>query len=92
MQNILLYKAKQLNRKVRKRNFWHVRPMKTQIRLRISAVWSEFSLSAWRNFAFLVIENVPTEDSDQTAHLRSLTRIFAGRTCPKVFRDVAVYF
>ena len=46
-----------LNRNVRKRTFtsWHMRPTKTQISLRIRAVWSESSLSAWRNFASLAI-------------------------------------
>ena len=34
-----------------KTSFWHVRPTKTQISLRILAVWYESSLSAWRNFA-----------------------------------------
>ena len=34
---------------------WHVRPTKTQISLRIRAVWSESSLSARRNFASLAI-------------------------------------
>ena len=36
---------------VRKRTFGHMRPTKTQISLRIRAVWSESSLPAWRNFA-----------------------------------------
>ena len=31
---------------VRKRTMWNVRPAKTQIRLRIRAVWSESSLGA----------------------------------------------
>ena len=68
----------------RKRTFWHVRPTKTQISLPIQAVWSECSLSAWRNSASLGILNVPSEDSDQTTRMRSLIWIFAGRTCPKV--------
>ena len=69
---------------VRKRTFWYVRPTKTQISLRIRAVWSESSLSAWRNFASLAIQKAPSEDSDQTARMRRLIRIFAGRTCLKV--------
>ena len=55
---------------VRKRAFWHIRPTKTPISLRIRAVWSKSSLSAWRNFASLAIKNA--------------YRIFARRTCPKV--------
>ena len=69
--------------------FWHVRPTKILITLRMRTVWSvsacaqsESSLSAWRNFASLTIPNAPSEDSDQTARLRSLIRIFAGRTLP----------
>ena len=69
---------------VRKRTFWHVRETKTQISLRIRAVWSESLLSAWRNFASLAIQNAPREDSDQTAWMRRLIWIFAVRTCPKL--------
>ena len=32
----------------------------------------------------LAIQNAPSEDSDQTARMRSLIRIFAGCTCPEV--------
>ena len=42
------------------------------------------SLSAWRNFASLAIQNASSEDSDQTARMRRLIWIFAGRTCPKL--------
>ena len=69
---------------VRKCTFWHVCPTKTQISLRIRAVLLESSLSAWRNIASLAIQNAPSEDSDQTARMRSLIWIFAGRTCSKV--------
>ena len=72
--------ADYLSPNVRKRTFWHVRPMKTQISLRIHAVWLESSLSAWRNFASLAIQNAPREDSDQTARMRRLIWIFAGRS------------
>ena len=73
-----------------------MRPAKTQISLRIRAVWSESSLSAWKkkkkkknykkkkkknNLASLAIENAPSEDSDQTARMRRLIWIFVGRTC-----------
>ena len=50
----------------------------------IPAVWSESSLSTRRNFVSFAIENVPCEDSDQTAWMRSLIWIFAMRTCPKI--------
>ena len=67
-----------LNRNGRKRTFWYVRPTKTQLRLRIRAVWSEPSLSISRKFASLFIQNAPNEDSDQTVQMRSLIWIFAG--------------
>ena len=44
---------------VRKRTFCHVILTKTQISLRIYAVWSECLLSAWRNFVSLTIQNAP---------------------------------
>ena len=58
--------------------------MKTQTGLRIRAVWSESSLSAWRNVASLAIKNAPSENSDQTPRMRRLISFVAGRTCPKV--------
>ena len=61
-----------------------MRPSKTQISLRICAVWSKSSLSAWRNIASLAIQDAPSEDSDQTARMRRLIWIFVGRTCTKV--------
>ena len=39
---------------------------------------NQSSLSAWRNFDFLAIQNVPSEDSDQTAQMHRLIWIFAG--------------
>ena len=48
------------------------------------AAVQETSSSPWRNLASLVIQNAPSEDSDQTARMRSLIWIFAGRTCPKL--------
>ena len=44
--------------------FRHMRPTKSQNIMRILLVWSESSLSAWRNFASLAIQNAPSEDSD----------------------------
>ena len=62
---------------------WHGHPTKTQISLRIRAVWFESSLSAWRNFASLAIQNALTEDSRQTARMCKLIWIFARCTYPK---------
>ena len=44
-----------------------MRPTKTQNSLRTRAVRLESSLSPLRNVASLAIQNVPSEDSDQTA-------------------------
>ena len=68
-----------MSRNVQKRAFSYVRPTKTQISLRMRAVWSESSLSA-----SFVNQNASSEDSDQTARMRRLIWINAGRTCPKV--------
>ena len=76
--------TKYLSRDERKRTFWHVRPTKTQIRLRMRTVWSESSLSEWRNFASLAIQNAPSEDSDHIARMRRMIWVFSGGTCPKV--------
>ena len=59
-----------------------MRLAKTQISQYICAVWSGYSLSAWRNFASLTIQNVQSEDSDQTAGMCRLIWIWC--TCPKV--------
>ena len=48
------------------------------------AVLLKSSLSAWRNFAFLAVQNAPSEESDHTAPLRRLIWIFAGSKYPKV--------
>ena len=41
----------------------------------------ECSLSTWRQVASLLLQNAHSEDSDQTARMRRLIWIFAGRTC-----------
>ena len=57
---------------MRKCTFRHVRPMKTQINLRIRTVRLEPSSSALRNFAYMAIQYAPSEDSHQTARMRRL--------------------
>ena len=84
-----------MGRNMRKHTWWYVHLTKTQISLRIRTVWSDSSLSTWRNFASLAIQTAPSEDSDQSAHSRRLIRIFTGRIlnlvwiftgriCPKI--------
>ena len=57
-----------------------VRPAKTRISLGIRPVWSESSLSAWRNLGSLATHWVHGEDSDQTGQLPRLIWVFAGHT------------
>ena len=70
-----------LRRNLRKRTFWHVRPTKTQISLRIHAVWSVFVVRM-KKLYHLGYLNAPSEDSDQTARMRKLNWTFTGRTGP----------
>ena len=44
---------------------WHVCPVKTQISLGIHPIWSESSLSAWRNLGSLATHWAHSEDPDQ---------------------------
>ena len=48
---------------------WHVRTAKTQISLGLCPVWSESSLSAWRNLGSLATHWAHSQDSDQPEHL-----------------------
>ena len=63
-----------------KTNKMSVRPAKTQISLGIRPVWSESSLSAWRNLGSLATYWAHSEDSDQTWRMSRLIWVFAGRT------------
>ena len=72
---------KHLSRLMTKPTKWHVRPAKTQISLGIRPVWSESSLSAWRNLGSLATYWAHSEDSDQTGRMPRLIWVVAGRTC-----------
>ena len=69
-----------LSRDMTKPTKWHVRPAKTQISLGIRSIWSESSLSAWRNLGSLATNWAHAEDSDQTGRMPRLIWVFAGRT------------
>ena len=56
----------------------HRRPAKAQASLRIHPVWSESSLSAWRNLGSLASHWAHIEDSDQTGRMPRLIWVFAG--------------
>ena len=62
-----------------KTNKMSVRLAKTQISLGIHPVWSESSLSVWRNLGSLAINWADSEDSDQTGPMPRLIWVFAGR-------------
>ena len=57
-----------------------VRPAKTQICQGIRPVWSDSSLSAWRNLGSLATHWAHSEDSGQTGRVPRLIWVFAGRT------------
>ena len=63
-----------------KTNKMSMRPPKTQMSLGIRPVWSESSLSAWRNLGSLATHWAHSEDSDQTGRMPRLIWVFAGRT------------
>ena len=71
-----------MSRNDRKRTFGHVRTAKIQISLRIRAVWSESSLSAF--WIAKHAKQVDNENYNQTARMRGLTRVLFGRICQKV--------
>ena len=80
----------QMSPNVRKYTFWHERRTKTQISLRIRADWSESSLSAWRNFASLAIQNAPSEDSDQSANGPADWILCLAHLSEDAFSDVTI--
>ena len=51
----------------KKHTFWNVHQMKIQISLASEQSDQSLCLMAWWNFASLAIQNMPSEDSDQTA-------------------------
>ena len=78
---ILMRRIKQqMSRLMTKPTKWYVRPAKTLISLGTHPVWSESSLSAWRNLGSLATHWAPSEDSDQIGRMPRLIWVFAGRT------------
>ena len=59
---------------------WPVHPGKTQISLGICPVWSESSLSAWKNMGSLATHWVHSEDCDRTGWMPRLIWVFAECT------------
>ena len=58
-----------------------VRLAKVQISLGIRPVWTESSLSAWRNTGSSATQWAHWEHSDQTGRMPRLIWVFAGRPC-----------
>ena len=75
-----VFRSKQNEPRHDKTNTVSVRPSKTRISLGIRPVWSESSLSAWRNLGSLATHWAHSEDSDQTGRMPRLIWGFAGRT------------
>ena len=63
---------------MRRHTFFHVHPVKIQVFLQIWAVRLESLLYTWRNFGSLVIQNMSSKDSNQTAQMSRLIWIFPG--------------
>ena len=68
-----------ISRRMTKPTKWPLRPAKTQISLGIRPVWSESSLSAWRNIGSSATHWAHCEDSDQIGWMTRLIWVFAGR-------------
>ena len=62
----------QMNRLMTKPTKWPLRPAKTQISMGIHLVWSESSLSAWRNIGSSATHWAHYKDSDQTGQMPRL--------------------
>ena len=71
-----------VSRNIRKCTLWHMRTTKTKLSLHLHTPWLESSLSEWRNFTSLSIQNAHSRDS--YTQMRKLIWIFAGGTCPNV--------
>ena len=69
-----------ISRRRTKPTKWPLRPAKIQISLDIRPVWSESSLSTWRNIGALTTPWAHSEDSDQTGRMPRLIWVFPGHT------------
>ena len=57
-----------------------MRTAKTEISLGVRPVWSEYSLSTWRNLGYLATHWAHSKDSDLTGRMPRLIWVFAERT------------
>ena len=69
-----------MSRRMTKPKKWYVCLAKTQISLGIRPVWSESSLSTWRNIRPLTTYWVHSKDSDETWWMTRFIWVFAGPT------------
>ena len=72
-----------MNCKLRKCTVWHVGPVKTQLSLCFSAVWTVF-VAQMKILCILGYPKCINEESDQTAQMRRLIWIFTRCTYLKV--------
>ena len=69
-----------LSQSTTKHTKWHAPPVMTQISLGIRPVWSESSLSAWRNLLGYSAIHWATAKTDQTGQMSRLIWVFNGHT------------
>ena len=69
-----------MSRRTTKQTRWPARPAKTRIRLGIRPVWSQSSISAWRNLGFFATHWAHSEDSDRIERMYRLIWVFAECT------------
>ena len=81
LYEVLLLRIHNLTLNMRTDTFCLLHPMKTDQ----PAQSNQSSLSTWRNFTSFAIQNVSSEDSDQTAQIWRLIWIFAGYTRRRVY-------
>ena len=70
-----------MSQRMAKPTKWKVRPAKIQISLGTRPVWSDSSLSTWKNLWSLATYWAHSEDSDQTGRMPRLIWVFVGSTC-----------
>ena len=75
-----IFAAYNMSQRMTKHIIWSLWPAKTQISLCISPVWQGFlSILLWIDWRMWKAHAI-SEDSDQTARMRRLIWVFAGRT------------
>ena len=79
-----------LSRSLTKPTKWYVRPAKTRVSLGIHPVWSESSLSTWRNIRFFATHWVHIDDSDQTGRMQVILLVLSCSSSFIVYFRLAI--